>query len=198
MFGKFAEQVKQSSKPISELVTVNTKALEAISKQQTAFLTGVLSDSVSFMQDATKQTKLNGLLAAQSVYSESVRDRFTTVSSDTLSTLTTARDDLSKVMKDSFAKSAAPETRAPATPKQTAAKPAPAKKPVAKAKPVAAKPVAPKKAAATKQPIEPVTAVEKPVKQTAAKATPKAKPAATTRKTTRKSTPKSTASKAQS
>ena len=182
MFGKFAEQVKQSSKPVSELVTVNAKALESISKQQTAFFTGVLSDSVSFLQNASKQTKLNGYLAAQSAYSESVRDRFTTVSSSTLSTLTAVREDLSKVVKDSLSKSASKETKTPTatavtvTKKATPTKATAAKSAASKPKVAAKKPAAPK--AAAKKPVKPIVTVEKPATSEEVKATPSAEPVA--------------------
>jgi hypothetical protein len=184
MFGQFAEQVKQSSKPESTLVAVNAKALEAISQHQTAFFTGLLSDSVHFMQAATKQTQLNGFLAAQSAYSESVRDRLTTVSSGTLSTLTGVREDLSKVMKETLIK-----------PDPEAVKPTAAKKAVAK-KQVVTKPE-PKTAAAKTSPEAKVesqlTEVTKaPVKKAAPKTAAKpAQKATTNRKTTRKPATKS-------
>lgn len=180
MFGKFAEQVKQSSKPVSTLVAVNAKALEAISQHQSTFLTGVLSDSVSFIQDATKQTQFNGFIAAQSAYSESIRHRLATVSSGTLSTLTDVRTDITKVMKDSLAKSEI-------------------KSPKAVAKPAANTPAKPAPKAAAKSPAKTTTkpapkAAAKPPAKTATKPAPKAaaKPAA---KTVTKPAAKTTATK---
>lgn len=183
MFGKFAEQIKQSSKPVGTLVAVNAKAMEAISQHQTAFFTGVLSDSVHFMQDATKQTQLDGFLAAQSAYSESVRDRLTAVSSSTLSTLTEVREDVNKVMKETLVKSDSEAVKpkgpavqkTPLTPKPTAAKTRPEAK------------VESQLTRVTKAPVKKVTP------KTAAKPAPKA---TTSPKTTRKPATKTTASKA--
>lgn len=102
MFGKFAEQLQQSSQPLSAMVAVNTKAFEAVSKQQAAFVSGMLSDSATYFSHAAKQPCIKGVIAAQTTFSESVRDRFTTATSGTLSVLSEARDDLSKLLSQSI------------------------------------------------------------------------------------------------
>lgn len=174
MFGKFTEQLKQSSQPVSAMVAVNAIAIEALSKQQTAFVSGMLSDGVTYLNNAAKQGDIKGFIAAQAAYSESVRDRFTTASSGTLSALSEARDNLSKLMSQTIAakpsETVTPKKRAATKPKAPAkttitAKPAVDKKtaavsksaaksstsvPTKPAAKVASKPATTKSATATK------------------------------------------------
>nr|WP_136251391.1 phasin family protein [Ningiella ruwaisensis] len=170
MFGNFSQQLKKSTKPASTLLEMNAKTLELVSKQQTIFFSGVMTDSVKLLETLSDQTELKGMIAAQSVYAESVRERFTSASKSTYSALNAMRNDVADVMKSSLedAKNNAQEVveqavktatsgtnmpseaAAPAKAKSAAsAKPAKAsspKKPSAK-KPAAKKAVAPKKAA---------------------------------------------------
>ena len=193
MFGKFAEQLKQSSQPVSAMVAVNAKALEAVSKQQAAFVSGMLSDSVTYLNSAAKQGDIKGVIAAQAAYSESVRDRFTTASSGTLSALSEARDNLSKLMSQTIA--AKPTETVP--PKKIAAtKPKAPSKTAATAKPTTEKKTTPVSKPAAKSstalPTKPAAKVaSKPATTKSATATKKA----TATKTIAKRTSSSTSSK---
>ncbi|MDM7862285.1 phasin family protein [Alteromonas sp. ASW11-36] len=178
MFGNFSEQFQQSAKPARSIVALNAKTIEALAKQQAAFVSGVLSDSVKLVNFAAKQQGLRGFIAAQSQYSESVRDRVTTATSGTLATLSAARDDISAIMSASLqhkSASNAPKTEAAAKPvskpvSNPVGKPAP--KTTAKA---AAKPVAKPKSAA-----KPATKAKAPSKTATKAKTAKPKPAAKT------------------
>jgi hypothetical protein len=185
MFGKFAEQLKQSSQPVSAMVAVIAKALEAVSKQQAAFVSGMLSDSVIYLNSAAKQGDIKGVIAAQAAYSESVRDRFTTASSGTLSALSEARDNLSKLMSQTIA--AKPTETVPPQ-KIAATKPKAPSKTAATAKPTTEKKTTPVSNPAAKS----STAVpSKPATTKSATATKKA----TATKTTAKRTSSTTSSK---
>jgi phasin family protein len=175
MFGKFSEQVKKSSKPVSSLVTVNTKALEELSQQQTEFFTGFLADSVKYVESLSVQTEVKGFVAAQSTFAEAVKERLAHTSKQTYGTMNDIREEYTKVLKTSIDELPAAEevtkelmkaVPAVATPVASKAEtnPAPVKKPVAKK--AAPKP-APKAAA------KPAAKVEAPK----AKAKPAAKPA---------------------
>lgn len=175
MFGKFSEQVKKSSKPVSSLVAVNTKALEELSQQQTEFFTGFLADSVKYVESLSVQTEVKGFVAAQSTFAEAVKERLAHTSKQTYGTMNDIREEYTKVLKTSIDELPAAEevtkelmkaVPAVATPVASKAEtnPAPVKKPVAKK--AAPKP-APKAAA------KPAAKVEAPK----AKAKPAAKPA---------------------
>jgi phasin family protein len=101
MFGKFSEQVKKSSKPMSSLVAVNTKALEELSQQQTEFFTGFLADSVKYVESLSVQTEMKGMVAAQSSYAEAVKERLAHTSKQTYGTMNDIREEYTKVLKES-------------------------------------------------------------------------------------------------
>lgn len=87
MFGQFSEQMKKSSQPVNELLAANIKAIETVTKQQTQFFSGLVEDSVKLMQTVAQQTEVQGMIAAQSVYAESVRERLTSNSKITYNTV---------------------------------------------------------------------------------------------------------------
>lgn len=87
MFGQFSEQMKKSTQPVNELLAANVKAIETVTKQQTQFFSGLVEDSVRLMQTVAQQTEVQGVLAAQSVYAESVRERLTSNSKVTYNTV---------------------------------------------------------------------------------------------------------------
>jgi phasin family protein len=182
MFGKFSEQVKKSSKPVSSLVAVNTKALEELSQQQTEFFTGFLADSVKYVESLSVLTEVKGFVAAQSTYAEAVKERLAHTSKQTYGTMNDIREEYTKVLKTSIEElpaaeevtkelmKAVPAVATPTAPKAET-KPAPVKKPAAKK----AAPKAPVKAAA-KAPVK--AAAKAPAKAEAPKAKPAEKPAA--------------------
>lgn len=131
MLSQFSEQAMKSSQPASDLFAANVKVLQSVSKQQADLLSGMLGDSMKLMQSLGQQTEVNGLLAAQSVYAESVRERITATSKHTYGTLSAAGQQFADTLKTSFDAPAASSAKKPAAKKATVKKPA-AKKVVAK------------------------------------------------------------------
>lgn len=177
MFSQLSEQVKKSSLPASDLFAANLQALQEISKQQTSLVSGILEDSMKLIKSVGEQTEVNGFIAAQSVYGESVRERITATSKQTYDKLTEVSQQYADTMKTSFetaSSSTTPTSVSPATtPVAKKAAPAkkatPAKKAVSKStakattKPVAKKAVA--KPAVKKATAKPATKVNaEPVK----------------------------------
>jgi hypothetical protein len=192
MFGNFSEQMKKSTKPASALLEMNAKALELVSQQQTMFFSGLMSDSVKLLSTLNDQTELKGVMAAQSVYAQSVKDRLTSASKTTYSALNEMREDLTSVVKTNFVDVADKiKPASPAAVKTQTVKPAKTVKPASakkasedtvKAPAEAKKEVAPAaKQEKTVQPqaTPPVAAKPKtskaPVKKAVAKKTPAAK-----------------------
>lgn len=177
MFSKFQEQFKKSSAPANSLFAANAKLMEKMSEQQTELFSGVISDSVKLMDSCADQSELKGLLAAQSMFAQAFRDRITSASKTTYSTLNDMSHEYTAFMKQSFetasevtkevAEQAAQQTKTATAiekpVKKATAKKAPAKKaPVKKA---AAKP----KAVTTKAPVkaEPKIEAKAPTKEAA-------------------------------
>jgi hypothetical protein len=119
MFGNFSEQMKKSTKPASALLEMNAKALELVSQQQTIFFSGLMSDSVKLLSSLNDQTDLKSVVAAQSVYAQSLKDRLASASTTTYSALNEMREDLTSVVKTNFVdvvEEAKPASPAPASP----------------------------------------------------------------------------------
>jgi phasin family protein len=146
MFGQFTEQMKKSSQPASDLFAANVKALEAVSQQQTQFLSGVLDDSVKLLQTMSQQTEVKGLLAAQSVYAESLRERLTSTSKTTYGTMNNVSQQFADALKTGL-ESAGEASKAAVSKFQTVPV---AAAPVKKAEAPKSKPAAKKTAAAKK------------------------------------------------
>lgn len=198
MFGKFSEQLKKSSKPVNSWMAVNAKLLEDFSQNQTELFTGVLSDSVKYLETVTAQTEAKGVIAANSEFAEAMRDRLAVASKGAYSTLSHLQADMKDVVKSSVedgaevAKELTTEVKKAA--EKPAAKAAPAKAPAPKATP---KPAAKATPAPTPKKEEPSPAKEAPVaaKPAEADAKPVAKPAPAAKKTTRTRKTTSTAKK---
>ncbi|WP_414829481.1 phasin family protein [Alteromonas sp. H39] len=148
MFGKFSEQLKKTSKPVNNLFAMNAKVLEDLSQHQTELFTGLLSDSVRYMESVSVQPDLKGVLAANSEYAESVRDRITSASKENYGTLNTAREQVTDFVKSAFEETASESQKAASTAVKTATESAEKTETAAKS---AASTVAKKASAATKQ-----------------------------------------------
>lgn len=103
MFGTFSEQLKNSTKPAHTLLELNAKALESLAQQQTELFTGLLSDGVKYMETVSVQPELKTILAANSDYAASMRERLSSASKETYSTLNDVREQVTKVMTTSLA-----------------------------------------------------------------------------------------------
>ena len=145
MFGKFSEQMTMSAQPVANLLEMNAKALGMMAEQQTLLFTGLMTDSVKLVKNLSDQTELNGVLAAQSVFAESLRERITGASKTTYKELNGIHAELLKEGVSTVEKiqaAAVPATKATtaSAPNKAStnnsAKTAPVKKAVAKKAPV--------------------------------------------------------------
>ena len=138
MFGKFSEQMKKSAQPAASLLSMNAKTLELLSTQQTIFFSGVINDSVKLLTTLSDQTELKGVVAAQSVYAESLRERMTSASKTAYSELNGIRAEMTDIVKDSIesvseqTKAAFKDAQTVAPVKAPAVKKVPLKKPAVK------------------------------------------------------------------
>lgn len=125
MYSQFTETFQNSMKPMTELMEINIKTLEALAEQQTSFFTSALSDSLAYTQDITSQSDLASILKVQKEYSEDFQDKFMSASKELYSTMVEAQDKVSAVMKTAFteAKEMATELTAAATPKAASKSP---------------------------------------------------------------------------
>jgi len=102
MFAHFSEQMKNSSRPASELLAANVKAMEAVAKQQSQFFTGLIDDSVKLMQTIAQQTEMKDVLAAQAVYAESLTERLSSSSAVAYNTISVVSQQYIDALKSGF------------------------------------------------------------------------------------------------
>lgn len=189
MFGKFSEQLKKSTKPVNSFLALNAKTLEDLSQHQTELFTGMLSDSVKYLESVSVQTEMKGIVAANSAYAESMRERFASASKEAYSTLSEMQTKMTDVVKGSFdsaTNEVAEEVKAVTKPVAKATKAAP--KVVKKAAAPAAK-----TAEKTVEAVKEVATETKEVAKAPAEAAPK--PTATPKKTTTRTRKTTTAAK---
>lgn len=102
MFDQYASPFQNSLKSVNELFTVNVKIMEQLTELNTALFTGVLEDSVAYVQGLSTQRDIAGLMQAQKSYAESVQEKMVSTAQETYTVLTDAQELASEAMKDTF------------------------------------------------------------------------------------------------
>jgi len=204
MFGQFTEQMKKSAQPANGLFAANAKMLEQMSVQQTQFFSGVISDSVKLMDTVSTQADMKEVLAAQSIFMQSFRDRMTGVIKSSLESASSISQQTAKSVVDSTASAqqAVKTTVKDSKPVSAGNKPVSKKsaaKPAEKSKKAIASARAPKPTTAVTVEKKAVTTPAKTVNKTIAKPAAKAlaKPVAELSADEVKATAKSTIVKAE-
>ena len=75
MFDKINEQIQKSLKPVTELASVNAKALEQWAQQQNTLFTSLLNAGVAFAEGVSEKKDVNSLVEAQKAYVEGVQEK---------------------------------------------------------------------------------------------------------------------------
>lgn len=87
MFDQLNEQLQASMKPVTELATLNMKALQDLAKQQNTLFTTLLSDGVEFVQEASSQKDATGLVDMQKSYFEGLQSKVTEAAQEAYSVI---------------------------------------------------------------------------------------------------------------
>ena len=124
MYTQMTEQFQISMKPLTELMEINVKTIEALAEKQTSFFTEAMSDGLAYTQDITSQTDLASILKVQKEYGEDFQEKFMSTTKELYSTMVEAQDKVSAVMKTAFleAKEMATPSPAPEKPAKTTSK----------------------------------------------------------------------------
>jgi phasin family protein len=127
MYEQFTEQFQTSMKPVTALMEINIKAVEALAEQQASFFTSAMNDSLAYTQDISSQTDLASLLKVQKEYSEDFSDKLITASKDMYAVMVESQDKKNAILKEAFTK-----VQEMASTMTVAPKPAPKRKSAAK------------------------------------------------------------------
>jgi len=114
---KFTKQMQDSFKPMTELLEINVKTIEALAQKQSEFFTTAVSQSKEFTQSLTGQKDLQAVFQAQKEYSEEFQSKLVEASKDAFSVITEAQDKATTIVKGAFAsvKEATPAVSSKAT-----------------------------------------------------------------------------------
>lgn len=113
---KFTQQMQDSFKPMTELLEINVKTIEALAQKQAEFFTAAVSQSKAFTQNLTGEKDLQTVFQAQKDYSEEFQSKMVEASKDAFSVLTEAQDKATTIVNGAFASvaEATPEVASPA------------------------------------------------------------------------------------
>lgn len=99
MFDKINEQIQKSLKPVTDLATVNAKALEQLAQQQNALFSSLLKDGVAFAEGASDQKDVKSLIEAQKNYAEGVQQKVVAAAKDAYEVISSAQEKAGEVLK---------------------------------------------------------------------------------------------------
>lgn len=121
MMDTIMKPLEGAFKPVSELISINAKALEKLAEQQTVLFTDMLKVGVSYSEGVTSIKDLSGFVEAQKSFAEEVQSKVVTAAKDAYAVATTTSEETGEVFKGAF------ETVKAAAPKPAAAPKAAAK-----------------------------------------------------------------------
>lgn len=100
---KFTQQMQDSFKPMTALLEINVKTIEAMAKKQAEFFTTAVSQSQAFTQSLTGEKDLQSVFQAQKEYSEEFQSKLVEASKDAFSVMTEAQDKATAIVNGAFA-----------------------------------------------------------------------------------------------
>ncbi len=103
MFDKVNEQIQKSLKPVTELASVNAKALEQLAQQQNELFTNLLNGGVAFAEGATEQKDANSLVEAQREYAKGLQETVVAAAKDAYAVISSAQEKSGEVLKTAIA-----------------------------------------------------------------------------------------------
>jgi len=104
MLEKLVESSKTGLKPITELFSLNAKAFEKLTSQQSAFIAEVLSDSFKQAQELASKKDIGAIFESQKSYAEEVQQKWVDNAKQTLELVNEARESATAVIESLFAK----------------------------------------------------------------------------------------------
>ena len=103
MLDQMKDQFANAMKPVNALIEINTKAVEALVSQQTAFASELLNESVAHAKTMATQNDLNAALETQKAYTEAFQAKVSGSATEAYAVVTKTSEEISNLMKDSMA-----------------------------------------------------------------------------------------------
>ncbi len=99
MYDKLNEQLQQSIKPVTEIASINVKALETLAEKQGEFFKYLLDSSASFAETAKPGSDINGIVDAQKAYAEELQKRIVAAAEEAYGVITSAQEKSGEILK---------------------------------------------------------------------------------------------------
>lgn len=101
MLDKIFEQSQNTMRPMNELASINTKAMEQLFDKQKALFNDMWNDGIACAKELSTQKDFSGIYQTQKAYLESVQERLMSASTETYEILTSTQEKASDVLKSS-------------------------------------------------------------------------------------------------
>lgn len=114
MFEQMTEQFQSALKPANSLLAVNIQTFEKLTQHNTALVTGMVNDTMSFTKSLSDKKDLNAFLEAQKSFLEDMQEKLTSATKETYGIVTEAQEQASEMLKEAWS-SATPAAAKPAS-----------------------------------------------------------------------------------
>ena len=104
MFEKIIESGKNGFKPVSDIMSINAKAIEKLASQQGSFVTSVLSDGMKQAKELTSIRDVTGFVEAQKTYAEGMQQKVVENARQTLELMSDTRASATSIVESAFSK----------------------------------------------------------------------------------------------
>ena len=100
MIEQMNEQLQASMKPVTELATLNMKALQELATKQNTLFTTLVSDGVEFVQNASSLKDPMALADMQKGYFEELQSKLTTAAQDSYALISETQKSAGGIVKE--------------------------------------------------------------------------------------------------
>lgn len=99
---RFFQQAEQFFKPMTEMMELNARTFEALAEKQTALMSDVWNDGLSYARNLSDKKDVESLYSSQKDYWESVNQKFNSTAQDAYKLLTETQEKWGEIMQDSI------------------------------------------------------------------------------------------------
>ena len=114
MFEQFTEQFQSALKPANSLMAVNVQTFEKLTQHNTALMSGLVTDTMTYTKGLSSHKDVNGYMEAHKGYLEGLQDKMSTAAKDVYAILTEAQEQATEGWKDMFTQAAPAKAAKPA------------------------------------------------------------------------------------
>ncbi len=102
MFQDMTKKMNESMEPFKELVNIQTRMLEELTRQQMECTKSCIEATIQQTKELQKCQTPNDLLQLQQAYAKELEETLKATSSDNMKALEEARSEINKITKDAF------------------------------------------------------------------------------------------------